>query len=322
MTCRSPTLGMCFPRDLPPALVGEFAARLDTGGIDQLWIIEDCFFTGGVALAATALARSERLTVGLGILPAVARAPAVTAMEVATLASLGPGRVVAGIGHGVQSWMAQMGVRPDSPLTALEEVVTVVRRLLSGDTVTFDGRYVRLAGVALDRPPDPVPPVLAGVRGPRSLALAGRVADGLVLAELSGPTAVRAAIRRAAATGPFPVVVYSALGIDSDRAAVRRDTAPWLCEMVAAPSTGLRAAPFFDDLAALVDRHGAAGVERMPEDWWTELAAVGDPDDVCAHIEALGASGATTVAFHPPPFVDEARIQRDRLLEDVVGRRP
>ena len=80
----------------------------------QLWIIEDCFYTAGVSLAATALATTERLTVGIGILPAVARNPAITAMEIATLAGWRRGGSLAGIGHGVQSWMEQMGVRPPS----------------------------------------------------------------------------------------------------------------------------------------------------------------------------------------------------------------
>ena len=140
MTGRRASVGMCFPQEFPPSLVREFAQRLDVGGAEQLWIIEDCFFTAGVSLAATALAVTERLTVGLGILPAVARNAAITAMELATLYGLAPGRVLPGIGHGVQSWMEQIGVRPQSPLTALEEVITTVRRLLDGETVTFHGR--------------------------------------------------------------------------------------------------------------------------------------------------------------------------------------
>ena len=113
---------------------------------------------------------------------------AIAAMELATLANLAPGRLLAGIGHGVQEWMEQMGARTSSPLTTLEEVITVVRRLLHGDTVTFEGREVSMRDVALDAPPSEVPPLLAGVRGPKSLALAGRVADGVVLAEGAGPT--------------------------------------------------------------------------------------------------------------------------------------
>src|SRR5690606_7436947 len=91
-------IGMCFDRTFPPALVLDVARRLDRSGAHPLWVIEDCFFTAGVSLAAAALAVTERLRVGLGILPAVARNPAITAMEIATLDGLGPGRVLPGIG--------------------------------------------------------------------------------------------------------------------------------------------------------------------------------------------------------------------------------
>src|SRR5699024_10702104 len=156
--------------------------RLD-GRAAQLWLIEDCFYTTAPPLAAAALAVTNELTVGLGILPARARTAAITAMEIATLSSLAPGRVIGGIGHGVQSWMAQMGVRPASPLTALDEVLSTVRALLRGETVNVQGRYVTADEVSLDTPPNPVPPVLAGVRGPKSMAVAGRASDGVLLAD-------------------------------------------------------------------------------------------------------------------------------------------
>ena len=86
----TPNIGMCFDRSLPARAVVEFAESLEEGGVDQLWVIEDCFYTAGVSLAAAALARTKRLQVGIGILPAVARNAAVTAMEIATLAELAP----------------------------------------------------------------------------------------------------------------------------------------------------------------------------------------------------------------------------------------
>jgi alkanesulfonate monooxygenase SsuD/methylene tetrahydromethanopterin reductase-like flavin-dependent oxidoreductase (luciferase family) len=313
-----PQLGVCFDRSLPPRLVTEYASRLEAGGADELWVVEDCFYTAGVSLAATALAVTERLTVGIGILPAVARNPAITAMEIATLAGLAPDRLLAGIGHGVQSWMEQMGVRPASPLTALEETITVVRRLLAGEEVTFDGRALRLDHVALDQPPDPVPPVLAGVRGPKSLAVAGRVADGIVLAELTGAAAVRTATKQAGDPQPFHVAVYSAVHVDSERRAAREAMAPWLAEMVAKASVGLRAAPYFDELAAIVERGGTGGLVTMPDEYWTDLCAVGTPDDVLAHVEALGGAGADSVAFFPLADEAIATEQLGRVLTDVI----
>src|SRR5699024_2165723 len=180
------SIGMTFDRSFEASLVTEFARRLD-GRAAQLWLIEDCFYTAAPPLAAAALAVTDELRVGLGILPAVARTAAVTAMEIATLSSLAPGRVVGGIGHGVQSCMGQMGVRPASPLTALTEVFDAVRGLLRGERLTVAGRYVTLEDVQLEHVPDPVPPVLAGVRGPKSMAVAGRSADGVLLADAAGP---------------------------------------------------------------------------------------------------------------------------------------
>jgi len=316
----SPALGFCFDRTFPPPLIIDVARRLDDGGADQLWVIEDCFFTGGVSLAAAALAVTERVTVGLGILPTVARNPAITAMEIATLAGLAPGRLLAGIGHGVQSWMEQMGARPPSPLTVLDETISVVRRLLRGDTVTFAGSHVSLDDVTLDQPPDPPPPVLAGVRGPKSLAVAGRVADGVVLAELSGAEAVRTSIAQAGSPMPFHVAVYTVTHVDPDRRAARRQVAPTLAEALAEPSTGLQLAPCVDEVRRISEHAGVDGLVDMPDDFWTELCAVGTPDDVAAHVESLAAAGADSVAFLPARDVGVAGEQLDRLVADVFGR--
>lgn len=313
MTPRAAT-GMCFDRTFPAALVTEVARRLDAGGADQLWLIEDCFFTGGVSLAAAALAVTDRLRVGLGILPAVARNPAVTAMEVATLCGLGPGRVLPGIGHGVQEWMGQMGARTPSPLTTLEEVITTVTRLLAGERVTFDGRAVHLADVALAAPPADPPPVLAGVMGPRSLALAGRVAGGVVLAEPASPTYVRRALDQAGHPDPFHVAVFAPLCVTRDRAEAHRTMAPWLAERLADPTPGLTALPFFDDVVALHNARGVEGVAGMPADWWAEVGPIGTLDDAAAHLGALEDAGVHSVGLFPSTDVEVARSQVDDVL--------
>jgi 5,10-methylenetetrahydromethanopterin reductase len=310
-----PALGFCFDRGFPPALVTEFARRLEADGAQQLWVIEDCFYTAGVSLAAAALAVTDRLTVGLGILPAVARNPAITAMEIATLCGLGPGRVLPGIGHGVPEWMGRMGARTPSPVTTLSEVITAVRRLLRGERVSTDGQHVHLDGVRLDRPPVPVPPVLAGVSGPRSLAMAGQVADGLVLAEGTGPLAVRAALGQASAAEGFRVAKFAWLCVASDRATAYRAMAPQLAEMLDPPAPRLRLMPFYDDLIARYASRGVEGLATMPSDWWNEIGPIGTLDDARAHLDALAAAGVTSIALFPAADVVTARAQ----LDDVAA---
>jgi alkanesulfonate monooxygenase SsuD/methylene tetrahydromethanopterin reductase-like flavin-dependent oxidoreductase (luciferase family) len=313
-------VGMCFDRTLPAPFVVEVARALEEGGVDQLWVIEDCFYTAAVSLAATALAHTDRLSVGLGILPAVARNPAVTAMELATLANLAPGRLVAGIGHGVQEWMAQMGARTSSPLTTLEEALTVVRRLLHGESVTMTGQVFEMHDVALDAPPIEPPPVLAGVRGPRSLALAGRAADGVVLAEGAGATYVSRSIDHAGAPEPFRVAVFTALAIDDDARAARRAMVPFVAGLFDGANPAPLAHPHADEIRELLADRGPEGLIDMPADWWREVGAIGSFEDAVAHAGALADAGAHDVAFFPGPTVDLARedLQHVLRLADVL----
>jgi alkanesulfonate monooxygenase SsuD/methylene tetrahydromethanopterin reductase-like flavin-dependent oxidoreductase (luciferase family) len=177
----SARIGVVFRPDFRPDTLRETAAAADRAGVAELWLWEDCFLQGGIAAAAVALASSETLTVGLGVLPAPLRNVVTTAMEVATLESMFPGRIRVGIGHGVQDWMRQAGAAVASPLTLMREYVTALSALLAGQSVTVDGRYVRLTDVRLDWPPQQRVPVLIGATGPKTLALAGEIADGVIL---------------------------------------------------------------------------------------------------------------------------------------------
>ena len=63
-------VGVMLPRDLPAHQFRTYAQRAETLGFDELWVVEDCFFRGGIAQAAAALAMTERIRLGIGILPA------------------------------------------------------------------------------------------------------------------------------------------------------------------------------------------------------------------------------------------------------------
>ena len=312
---------MCFDRSLPAPFVVEVAEALEAAGVDQLWVIEDCFYTAGISLAATALARTESLTVGLGILPAVARNPAITAMEIATLAQLAPGRLVAGVGHGIQEWMEQMGERTPSPLTTLEEAITIVRRLLHGETVTFEGSVFTMHDVTLDAPPEDPPPVLAGVRGPKSLALAGRVADGVVLAEGAGPTYVRESIEHAGSPDPFRVSVFTALAIGDDGREMRRIMAPFVAGLLDGVNPAPNAHPHIDEIRERHAARGVDGIADMPAEWWIELGAIGTFEDAVRHAEALADAGAHDVTFFPGPTVELAREDLDHVTRLATALR-
>ena len=312
-------IGMCFDRSFPAGAMPDYARRLEAAGVEQLWVIEDCFFTAGVSLAATALAVTERLHVGIGILPAVARTAAVTAMEIATMANLAPGRFTAGIGHGVQAWMGQMGVRPRSPLTALGETISNVKQLLSGEQVTFAGEYVQLDQVRLDQPPAVVPPVVAGVQQEKSLALAGRVADGVILVEGAGPTYVNWALDRAGRPDDFRVVTFTMLSVAAERRDAYAPVAPFVAGLVRERRPAFTVLPFFDEMSERVERDGDEALLDMPADHWIEIGAIGTMDDALGHVAALEAAGVGVVNVFPGPELEIAWEQLP-LVAEVAAR--
>lgn len=209
------TLGVVAnPEVVPPAQILPLARAADAAGIEEMWVWEDCFKESAIASAGAILGATERLRVGLGVMPVPLRNVALTAMEIATLVGMFPGRLLPGMGHGVQDWMGQAGVRAASPLTLLREQVEALRALLRGERVTTDGRYVQLTEVALDWPPAVAPPVLAAGQGPKTLHLVGQVADGVVLAGTPTPDEVRRALaivaegrESAGRTGPVAACV-------------------------------------------------------------------------------------------------------------------
>ncbi|MGF1662810.1 MAG: LLM class flavin-dependent oxidoreductase [Kineosporiaceae bacterium] len=185
-------LGAMIRRDVPPEDVVPLAREL-APLVDELWLVEDLGWAGGIAQVAAVLAATDGVRVGHGVAPAPFRNAAALAMEWGTLARAHPGRLHAGLGHGVPGWMDRIGGSPRSRLALLREVTAATRRLLAGGTVTVSGDEVHLEDVALVFPPAVVPPVSLGVSGPRSLRLSGEVADGTVLAEGTSPAQLRAA---------------------------------------------------------------------------------------------------------------------------------
>jgi alkanesulfonate monooxygenase SsuD/methylene tetrahydromethanopterin reductase-like flavin-dependent oxidoreductase (luciferase family) len=222
-------------------------------------------------------------------------------MEFATLSRLAPGRFHAGIGHGVQEWMGQMGARPASPLTAFDETVRAVRALLNGKSVTISGRYVTLDHVELDVAPDPAPPVWAGVRGPKSMALAGRIADGTILVELSGPTAVTAA-RGAVGNTTHMITSFAAMSVAVDADDARAPLVPLIAERMATGEPALRLLPFYDELVRSARQSAwPEVVAAMPGDYWTHIGPIGTPDDAATFLNSMAAAGAQSVSVFPNP---------------------
>ena len=258
----------------------DFARSAEAAGADELWVVEDLGFAGSISAATAALAATSRIKVAIGVAPVPLRNPVLLAMELAAIARMFPQRLIAGVGHGVKEWMAQVGAAPSSPLALLEESVTAVRGLLRGERVTLHGREVHLDAVELVHPPEHVPSVMTGVVRPRSLELSGRVADGTVLAEGTGPAGVKSALAHIAAgqrvaehAHPHSLVVFTHLLADGN-----------------GPGR-----PLLDD--ALADQAALFG--RAPEQLFSASGPQGTADQAATRVRELWDAGADSVVLRP-----------------------
>ncbi|MBX3195958.1 MAG: LLM class flavin-dependent oxidoreductase [Microbacteriaceae bacterium] len=256
-------MGTVFLPAWPTERLLGFARATEDAGLHDLWLWEDCFKQSGPAAAGAALASTRRIRVGIGLMPVPLRAVVTTAMEIATLERMFPERFVPVVGHGVQDWMGQAGVRAASPLMLLREYATALRALLDGRTVTAAGEYVRLDGVRLDWPSAGPSRLLLGGEGPKTLDLAAELGDGTMLTSALTEAQIAAGgerVRTITRGRDHELVAHLMVTRGPDaRALLDAELADW---GRASPDAGI-AAESPDEVAASIVRLGEAGVSTV-----------------------------------------------------------
>jgi alkanesulfonate monooxygenase SsuD/methylene tetrahydromethanopterin reductase-like flavin-dependent oxidoreductase (luciferase family) len=332
MTSTTSPVGLVLGSLLPPEDLRAAARAGEDLGFGQLWMAEDCFFAGAISGAAIVLSATERIPVGLGIVNAMVRHPALLAMELATLGRTSPGRLVPAIGLGLPDWLRQMGLYPRSPLGAMRDCVTSVRRLLAGEELNSDGGSFHFDRVRLSFP-SPMP-LHMGIMGPRMLELSGEIADGTVLSVLASPSYVEwarariaAGAQRAGRAEHHRLSTFALFAVDEDGERAREQMRPFLALFLetVAKSTLVTGLGIGDELEELM-AGGPGTVEReMPAAWMEELAVAGDPAECAAKIHRLLAAGADTVELFPAPperATEFIALAAERVLPLVGTRDP
>jgi 5,10-methylenetetrahydromethanopterin reductase len=246
----------------------------------------------------------------------VTRHPAVLAMELAGLARMHPGRLRVAVGLGSESWVRQMGLMPDRPLTAVRETIAVLRDLLGGKTV--DRRTVthEFREIRLDLPPVDVPEIWLGAVNERALKVGGEIADGVLLSVLAGPSYIRWA---SGLTGSVPVTAYVLAAVDDDPAVARdavRGAVGFFLQAESRSSLVTRSR-YADDVLAAVNALEPGQALTVPDQWVDEYAVAGTPDQVTARLRDLLDAGADSLGLwlFPP---DRLTQQIQRIAAEVL----
>jgi alkanesulfonate monooxygenase SsuD/methylene tetrahydromethanopterin reductase-like flavin-dependent oxidoreductase (luciferase family) len=305
----SSRVGLLLGSAISPESISSLARGAEIAGFGELWIAEDMFFTGGIAGANIALASTTNIVVGLGIVSAVVRHPALLAMEVTTTARAFPGRFIPGIGLGVPAWIKQIGLYPNSPIGTIRTCVNALRDLSAGQTFSSIGDFY-FEKVRLEYPIQVPLSIRLGVSGPKMLQLSGEISDGTILSVCSGlqylswaKVQVSIGMERAGRLGHHEVTQFAICAINRNRRIARLEARRTLSFYLAAGGGDslTEAAGISDDIKQMLQSGDGASAlqEQMPESWVEDLTVSGTPEDVIAKIWSLIDGGADSVVLFP-----------------------
>jgi probable F420-dependent oxidoreductase len=291
------------------ALVREAEQR----GYDTAWTAEvsgqDAFTTMALIAQST-----TRLRVATGVVPIQTRTPLVLGMTVATLGHVAPGRIALGLGVSSPVIVSQWhGLPFGKPLGQMREAVQIIRQVLAGERVSFEGQHYNVRGFRLTLPPLPQPVrIYLGALGPRMLELAGEIADGVLLNWLAPETVadclkhLEAGARRGGRTlADFEIAAFIRTCVTEDEEPARQ----WLARDITGYTTVDAYAAFFrnagyaDEVAAAQrawkagDRAGA--VSQLSRRMLDGLGAIGSAEACRARVAEFARAGLTMPVVFP-----------------------
>ena len=157
----------------------------ESRGFEAVWQAESRLVRDAIVPMAAYAAVTERIKVGSAVINNWSRNIGLLASTFLTLDDLAPNRIICGIGAWWDPLAKQVGIDRKKPLTAMRETVTVMKKLLNMERVTFQGEFIHVDGIELDvvhgrREPRNIP-IMIGATGDQMMELAGEIADGAIL---------------------------------------------------------------------------------------------------------------------------------------------
>ncbi len=298
----------------------EYVRYAEEKGFEAVWQAESRLVRDAIVPMAAYAAVTERIKVGSGVINNWTRNIGLLAATFLTLDDLAPNRIICGIGAWWDPLARNVGIRRRKPLTAMRETVTVLRRLLNMERVTFHGEFIHVDGIELDvvhgrREPRNVP-IMIGATGEKMLELTGEIADGVVLNYCVPPEyndramelldkGARKAGRTVYDLDRPQLVVCS---VDEDRERAIDTTRELLCQYLAQQPHIAKASGVSDDVVHEIQsilgwpatkEQIQKAKHLVPEDLIHRITASGTPEEARAKVQEYIDHGATCPILYP-----------------------
>lgn len=298
----------------------DYVKYAEARGFEAVWQAESRLVRDAIVPMAAYAAVTTRLKVGSGVINNWTRNIGLLASTFLTLDDLAPNRIICGIGAWWDPLAKNVGIDRKKPLTAMRETVTVLRRLLNMERVTFDGEFVHVNGIELDvvhgrREPRNVP-IMIGATGDNMMELTGEIADGAVLNYCVEPSYNHKALelldkgamksgRRVDDLDRPQLVVCS---VDHDREKAIDTTRGLLTQYLAQQPHIAKASGVSDEVVAKIQsilgwpathEQIESAKHLVPEDLIHRITASGTPDEARAKVAEYRKYGCTCPILYP-----------------------
>ena len=298
----------------------DYVKYAEEKGFEAVWQAESRLVRDAIVPMAAYAAVTDKIKVGSGVINNWTRNIGLLASTFLTLDDLAPDRIICGLGAWWDPLARNVGIHRRKPLTAMRETVTVLRRLLNMERVTFHGEFVHVDGIELDvvhgrREPRSVP-IMIGATGPKMMELTGEIADGAVLNYCVPPEyndhALEQLERGARKAGRTlddidrPQLVVCSVDHDHDKAI--DTTRELLTQYLAQQPHIAKASGVSQEVVAEIQsilgwpathEQIQAAKHLVPEDLIHRITASGTPDEARAKVQEYIDHGATCPILYP-----------------------
>lgn len=304
-------------------------------GFDHIWYGNDKFHPDMMIGLTLIVTHTKKAKVGAFIFDPYTLHPALTAAATATLDEVSNGRFILGIGAG-GSRFKEMGIERKKPIVALEEAILVIRQMLAGDQVSLHGQVIYLDNGFLSFSARPDIPLVIGSRGDRVLQLAGRIADGVMIATYASRDGIQHGMDMVAKGAQksgrrlSDLKIYSRVDccVLDDREAARDAVRPMIAGMIMAsyPDQGFvkrLGLQIPNELLKAIDTQREEKVDSLahlvPDSFVNCYAWAGDAEEVAAAIKNAIITGidGIIVLCHSPSHVPIEHVIRN-FGEEVI----
>ncbi|WP_119066505.1 LLM class flavin-dependent oxidoreductase [Aggregatilinea lenta] len=328
---------------LKPGDLIALARQVEQAGFTHFWYPDEKFFRECYVGLTLVAAHTSRIQLGPCVTDPYSRHPIMTAAAIGTLAEVAPGRVWLGLGAGGRGLKA-MGITQDRPARAIREAIEVIRGLLAGQSVNYEGEVIRLEDRPLDFTPTESVRIMIGTgHGRYTQQLAGEVADAAMVANYASPDVLDRALvwvrkgaqRAGRSLDDLTLISRVDVAVHADRATARAAVAPKVLSALRSSYPELAyldVLPPFEMPSELVRVLGkkdyktrayyadpAHSAPLIPDVLIDHLAVAGTPAEVTARLRAIGAMGFGQIAIRAVPAGDQTlQSCLDLVATDVL----